>query len=343
MTKEESLMLKGVAILFMLFYHLFNQTEEVSNLHHLILINGKPFVEILVQATHPVSFFLILGGYGMFKVFQKGDKNRWSRIIRLMVHYWIILAIFLTIGHFMKPNIYPGALYDIISNFTAFNTSYNGEMWFLFPYIVLTLLSPVLFRITRHIQWWLIIISLFICFIATSFTISRFGSSFLYHNMWIYNPLLVFHLMFQFFLGAVAAREDFFIKVKKVAANHNWVRNFVSGGVILCVFISCVFKYFYIYPFLLITLILIAHVPRFVQYILVLLGRQSMGMWMIHTWFCYYLFRREIYSLAYPLLIFVVLVLISFIVAIIVDKICRQLMDHIQFKSRITKYIRLMP
>lgn len=38
----------------------------------------------------------------------------------------------------------------------------------------------------------------------------------------------------------------------------------------------------------------------------------SMNMWMIHSWFCYYLFHDFIYSFSYPVLIFLVTTLISY-------------------------------
>lgn len=41
----------------------------------------------------------------------------------------------------------------------------------------------------------------------------------------------------------------------------------------------------------------------------------------LHTYFCYYLFQNIIYSFKYPIIIFVVLMAISWTCAIVTDKI----------------------
>ncbi len=46
------------------------------------------------------------------------------------------------------------------------------------------------------------------------------------------------------------------------------------------------------------------------------LGHKSMAIWMIHTWFCCYLFREEVYSLKYPVFILGGVLIISYLTAI---------------------------
>lgn len=107
MNKQESQIMKGVAILLMLFLHLFNQLPNVELCRNFIWIDGQPLVHILSRAANPVAFFLILGGYGLYKVNERGDKHRWSRVLKLFIHYWITLLIFVTIGHFLDSEKYP--------------------------------------------------------------------------------------------------------------------------------------------------------------------------------------------------------------------------------------------
>ena len=134
-SKHESQVLKGVSILLMLFLHLFNQMRNVDLCNSLFFIGDQPLVYLLTRASNPVAFFLILGGYGMYIVYKKGDAHRVSRIIKLLIHFWIITIIFVTIGHIMFPDRYPGSFITVIKNFTGYRTTYNGELWFLFPYI----------------------------------------------------------------------------------------------------------------------------------------------------------------------------------------------------------------
>lgn len=206
MHKQDTQIIKGIAILLMLFLHLFNQTGNVALCHSWLSIGGTPLVSYLVRASNPVAFFLILGGYGMYCVWQKGDRHRWSRIWKLMIHYWLILAVFVMMGHLLQLDVYPGSWGKLMGNITAFDTSYNGEMWFLFPYICLTLLSPYLFKVCSLIRCRYVLLVSWLIGLGTSWFISRYGTQYLYGNMWVYNPYLIVHLSFPFLLGAMAAR-----------------------------------------------------------------------------------------------------------------------------------------
>lgn len=334
MTRQQSQMMKGVAILLMIFLHLFNQKVNVDLCHSLVFIGGEPLVFILSRASNPVAFFLILGGYGLYKVYQKGDKHRWSRLFKLITHYWIVLVLFLTIGHYIKPSLYPGSYINILSNFTGYEATYNGEMWFLLPYIILSALSPWLFRKLSNCRASTIVITTLFIHLCTSYCISRYGSAFFYHNYWAYNPLLVFHLSFNFFLGAVAARNQWFERVA-CFVNKRSIGKLAWVGVIFLVSISCVFKYNFFYAFGVITCLLFAPMPPIFKAALCKLGDQSMNMWMIHSWFCYNLFHYFIYSFSYPLLIFIVLVAISYICSLIVNVIAKPIERLVMTKAEI--------
>lgn len=51
------------------------------------------------------------------------------------------------------------------------------------------------------------------------------------------------------------------------------------------------------------------------------LGRHSMPMWMCHTFLSIYLFPNFIYGFRYPLLIFMVLTALSYVISIVVHRI----------------------
>lgn len=230
MTRQQSQMMKGVSILLMVFLHLFNQEGNVALCHNLLFIDGTPLVLILSRASNPVAFFLILGGYGLYRVYEKGDRHRWSRLLKLMIHYWVILLIFVLLGHFIRPASYPGSAFALVSNITGYETTYNGEMWFLLPYIVLSVLSPYLFRIMATFRASVIIAVTLFIHVCTSFCISRYGNAFWYHNYWAYDPLLVFHLLFNFSLGAMAARSHFFERLAIRMGNARYISLLAWGG-----------------------------------------------------------------------------------------------------------------
>lgn len=61
--------------------------------------------------------------------------------------------------------------------------------------------------------------------------------------------------------------------------------------------------------------------PRFLNVFLIEMGRYSMIMWFIHTNFCNYLFRDFIFSPRQPLLVFLLLLLCSYLSARVIHRI----------------------
>lgn len=69
--------------------------------------------------------------------------------------------------------------------------------------------------------------------------------------------------------------------------------------------------------FLFIVLVLMMKRGAMTDKILAHLGKYSMEMWLIHTWFCYYLFRGFFYGLHYPLLIYALLLAVTYASALL--------------------------
>lgn len=57
MSKNGTQLTKGIAILMMLFLHLFNQSANGELCKSLIFIDGEPLVFLLSRAVNPVAFF----------------------------------------------------------------------------------------------------------------------------------------------------------------------------------------------------------------------------------------------------------------------------------------------
>lgn len=71
MTKEQTNILKGIAILMMLFLHLFNGSNLTDVCEPLLFIGSTPLVHIISKACNPVGIFLMLSGYGLSYTYFK--------------------------------------------------------------------------------------------------------------------------------------------------------------------------------------------------------------------------------------------------------------------------------
>lgn len=320
MTKSESQIMKGVAILMMLFLHLFNRTENIECCTPLLYIGNTPLLVYLMRAVNPVPLYLLLSGYGLYVVNKKGDNNRWTRLFRLLLTYWMITGFFVIVGCFVKSDIYPGSIIDIITNILTVRTSYNNECWFLFPFILLSLTSPLLFKACDRYNGYLVFSVGFALEFLCLYIISRYGDKFLYNNLWVYKPFQYFQLMFPFVLGSLCAKYSSIMKPALLAK--------LNGGGKFAIFILVVFvRCFLDLPFIhtIYSLALLICILNFSRSVLVdsflsMFGKQSTYMWMIHTWFCYYLFHDYIYWFKYPLIIYIVLVVITFATSIVMSK-----------------------
>ena len=326
MNKETSTIIKGVAILMMLFYHLFGRDDLGDLCTPLLYIGNTPLVKYLSNACYPVSFFMILSGYGLTYCYKKNQLSlsiQSKRIMKLYVHYWLILLIFVTIGHFIKPDVYPNDLLHVLANIVGIRCTYNGETWFLLPYTIISLLSWWIIDFVYHLnEKRKIIITLIIYSIV--FLTTRY---IVYHQLEnttlltiLLQPFFIVQLTFYFSLGILLFRlleneptalkavkpTTYFIIVIALFIIKSMIKVTIADG---------------LYAFIIIFCISHLQLHRFFHNALYELGRHSMPMWMTHTFFAVYLFQDFIYGFKYPLLIWLILITISYLVSIPILKI----------------------
>lgn len=146
LTLEQTKIIKGIAILMMVFLHLFNHITDVEQCTYFLTMGDLPLVHWLTRAANPVPFYLFLSGYGLYYTWSSGKElNPLGRCLKLYQVYWISLLVMVGVGYFIKPSDYPGSIIRVIENVTGWRTSYNAEVWFLFPYLLLVLSSKWLF------------------------------------------------------------------------------------------------------------------------------------------------------------------------------------------------------
>ena len=86
-----------------------------------------------------------------------------------------------------------------------------------------------------------------------------------------------------------------------------------------CIISSAAFSPFYVCMFIL--LFLRIKWWSWIERSMMFLGKFSTSVWLIHTWFCYYLFHDFIYGFHYPMLILVVEFAVSIMSGYVIQKI----------------------
>ena len=327
-SRERSILIKGVVILMMVWLHLFNGSRT-DQCDCLLYACGEPVAKWLTNACGPVGFFLLLSGYGLAYTYDKGRLSLYGqarRLFRLYFHYWVVLAVFVSVGYIVAAEHYPGSWSNMLLNFSGWEYTYNGEMWFLLPYCLVAISSPVLFKTLDRLGNVITLLITAILYVIMCYCISRHGSQYLYGNMLLYRPVLFLQFLYPFSVGAVFYR----MRTKLYSGLRSEV---VMLFIVLLVGIVSILGNaltYMVYVPLLVYLLSQLTFPKWLEAVLTELGRKSMVIWMVHTWYCYYLFQPQVYSLRYPLVIMGGVILASYLTAIPVMWVSKKCLEYLR-------------
>lgn len=319
MTKTTSMKIKGIAIVMMVFLHLFNSDIYTNNITSVFVYNDVPLFAFFVPITTLcVQIYLILSGYGLY-LSQCAAVHTKKRIFFLYARYWFILLLFVPLGMFFNPAKYPGSLSILVQNILAVNTTYNSECWFIFPYIILLVFSDQIKRLVGRLS---LIQNCGLLAVV-------YGVSLVIVKLWlnteskniaataVINTLSCFS---PFYAGMILSRFNLL----------KFIQNFRYRNTILltAVFSIAVFKfYFSTSAFnLLFSSFFVFACSQFkysnqVSNGLTVLGNHSTNMWLCHSYFCYHIFSKYLYSLEYASLILLCTIGMSLMCSIFIDKL----------------------
>ena len=325
MSREQSAIIKGLAILLMLIYHLGN-IKGISGLDNI-------FHATLSRSSFPISYFMIISGYGLYLSYGKGRLS-WSylfkRTLRLYIAYWLVLAIFVFgIGTIVYPGKFTFTVKSVLLNLTGWRWDYCNITWFLLPYILVSLSSKWVFPLFDRLGN---VISLIVAaglYVSSSFLISRYFDPWLNDHYAVYHVILWAQTLLTFTIGAVMAK--LIVTGKKITWDKLQGCNALVILLIVAEFaIRGQFSTSALNPLhaTLVTWLMLhlefSPVPRKV---LVELGNKSMIMWLAQGFIATVMFSEYFVLLRWPALILIVWVIICYLIACllmpVVDAIAR--------------------
>ena len=316
MTKNESDIAKGVAILLMIGFHLFCYPHLNGNHHYvsLLKINGSNLEENLFKFGRIcISIFLFLSGYGMFISMNNLSsmavtKKIMKKLLRFMVSYWICFFVFYLVGLAFNESIVVNKGWgQIILAIMGIGKSINSTWWFVQLYIELIVLTPLLVLLVKKHVYALTVTSLLI--FASPNTVLNYPP----FNLVIFKMLYIKAFMpFQlcFVVGLIFAKYDLFEKYKQMLSGKN---NLVLSGVVLIIvyLLRHRFEFDAIYVPLMVFYTIDIVKRLNLDHVVSFLGRESMYMWLSHAFFCWYLFPDLVFKPKYSVLIYLWLVLLA--------------------------------
>lgn len=329
MTKENSLILKGIAILMMLFLHCFNVGIHPAIRYDDMMVFGYPLCDIIARCASPVDLYVLLSGYGLYYKYTK-DKHIFvlKRLLKLYVLYWLTLIIFVPFLCYKDGNI--GSFADILMNLIGYKTSYNATIWFLFPYSLFMVCSNRLF-------YWLNKYSRRM--LAASLVVSVLG----YGMSWVgihnfvnfgYKYFAQFinslGMLLPFILGAYINKENLIVKLRsKVEHKQPFLLLAFACVTILRCLTEFSFMVHLVYTICIVLFFCMVQVSLSVRKVLVLFGKLSTVVWFIHAYLLWYLLSDFFYGLKYPPFIFLGIIVASFICGGAINMVYHKVIEKI--------------
>lgn len=320
-TIKESNHLKSIAILMMLFLHLFNTLNYDGLFTPLIYIGEKPLVFYLSLFSDAcVPIFAFVSGFGLYYKYRQNKesynlRSNAKRIYSLYKTYWIILFIFvLGVGSFLQVDGYPGDVTKFLLAFSGLTAStYNGAAWFFTIYVLFVIFSKSIFQILDRFSKSFFVFVLALYIVAFYFRVYQTD---IFSNVvldWLHTNLALFGTtLFQFLLGAYALKYSWKQKVSNIFERIPLKNMAAMIGILGLIVFHAYVPNFIVAPITGLAFIMLftqMSLPKPLESILDFLTPHATNMWLIHMFFYLIFFKDFIYSPKYILPIYLLLIL----------------------------------
>lgn len=330
-TKEHTKIAKGVALLLMLFDHLYwFNSYDYTTFIDLNRINNIPWL-IGSIGNICVSMFLFLSGYGMFfcqKDKQYSIKDAIKRIYNIWIRYAIITSLIVVLDLMMDKIELD--VKTIVLNFFALDYTYNKYAWFVITYIVIVLVFPLINKIFNRTD----IITEIVLVVGIKILITVINS-FLQKNFAVgeitYKVLIEpFMFLPVFLIGYICAEYGIFEKILKLIQNK-LTKNF---KIVLVLILVGTFAFMLLFEATIFDNITAPILCFAIPYTLLnskiaeglkWLGKMSTNMWLIHypitiTWL-----NELVYAPKYWLWILIWLIVLMIPFCYFIDWACKKI------------------
>ena len=305
-TKRDSKMLKGVAILSMLMLHLFCRKENLPYTP-LLWIGSTPLIYYFgLFGDICVAVYCFISGYAHYLQSSKGElQQRWKRILRFMIPFWVIAVVFSLIGLLAGNSVIPGSIKEFLLNCLTIKNSYNGAWWYANTYILLVALQPLSRKFVERCPAWLVILLTF-AFYTVSYGI-RFcgwGACDSVILSWIITHVgLLGTSYFPYAIGMLLCKKQVISLLRQRLTAIN-VRNIYIFTVLMFTGMIVVHG--------MVQSLFVAVITATVTIILLCyLDEHSTNIWLVHMFFYAVLFEGFVFCAKYPIPVFLLLLLSS--------------------------------
>ena len=320
-TKRDSKMLKGVAILAMLMLHLFCRKDNLPYTP-LLWVGDTPLIYYFgLFGDICVAIYCFVSGYAHYIQSSEIElRQRWKHLLRFLLSFWVIAAVFSLIGILIGDSVIPGNAKEFLMNCLTIKNSYNGAWWYANTYIMLVALQPFSRKFVERCPAGMALFATFAFYtIGYGIRFWGWGSCRLAVLSWIITHIgLLGTSYFPYTIGMV------FCKKQIVAALRQRLASVKAHAICMftaAVFVVMIVMHGMVQPLFVafltatstIVLLCICPLPMLLKNILCYFGEHSMNIWLVHMFFYGSLFHGIVFGLKYPVPIFLLLIALSLV------------------------------
>lgn len=325
-TKKDTFAAKGIATVLLLIHHLF-YTADYSFSDFFIGKSG--YVNLAKISKICVAMFLILSGYGLAKSFEKHTASSFSfvkqHLLKLYIGFWTIFAISLIPLFFSYKNatfnsVFGGNLNFFLEffgiRFLFGEYGYNPTWWFLSLIIIMYCMFPLLYKCVKKYPYEILLFSYFIFLVGGFFSKTPVFS-------------LIKNFSFPFVLGIFSAEKGLFENIKQRTKEKRLLLILLSIG--LCFWrlktlkntgagSILIFDGLTAYS-VIISLFVCLNIESKTAKFLIFIGKNSMNIFLMHTFIYGIYFTEFTYFVKNPLLILIHLLFVCLLFSFVLEKI----------------------
>ncbi len=357
-TKNDTLLVKGVAILMMMLHHCFTSPDRYAGYDIDFMFIGKGYTVMLASFCKIcVSLFVFLSGYGIVMGLKKQDNLTGKvcanqikrRLWSLMTGFWFVFIISIvatlifdrSMFDVYKDEYLPNSVFFVLVDFFGLSELFGtptliGTWWYMSLAIIIVIITPIFYVIMKKFGS----IPLFVI----TFCLCGFYKDENYDMV---------RWLFTLALGMYSAEYNILAKFaqKKIVKSSVWdyIIKFIAftGILILCIKFREKGDYTVSYirdgiiPMFVVlySFTILAKIPV-LNKVLIYLGKHSMNIFLFHTFLRAYFLKDFIYSFKYPIVIVTVLTVLSLICSIIMEFV-KEKIHYKQFTDFIFKKLTI--
>lgn len=331
LTKNDTVFLKGIAVLLLLIHHLFYINDGY---YDDFTIAGQPVVQTIGAVSKVcVAIFVFLSGYGLVR---SNSSNKFSvstfyakGLTKLYANYWLIYFLFVPWGILFFHRIVYRTPLDVGIDIMGFACSlgtptYNPTWWFYSCILPLYLLFPIL---RRFLFCWKYSVLLFVGAFVMMYVPALF----------LLEPIRVYFM--NFVAGMLFARYDILTRILSFRFyNHSIVWSLALLCAIIWRQYGCFITGVYFDLILVLGGVFLFVTIRRNKVIkskfMLFMGKHSFNIFLFHTFIFYLYFPQFIYTTGNPVIIFFSLLISCIIISWGIERL-KQILYFYELQDKI--------